>query len=74
MGKIRTRNQYQAEFVKCIQKFGGKYQTWEIFADFISMFACAISNGIDSISNREKKCICKLFANTQMKNRQSFLR
>ncbi len=49
MGKIRTRNQYQAEFVKCIQKFGGKYQTWEIFADFISMFACAISNGIDRV-------------------------
>ena len=49
MGKIRTRNQYQAEFVKCIQKFGGKYQTWEIFADFISMFACAISNGIDGV-------------------------
>lgn len=24
MGKIRTRNQHQAEFVKCIQKFGGK--------------------------------------------------
>ena len=49
MGKIRTRNQHQAEFVKCIQKFGGKYQTWEIFADFISMFACAISNGIDRV-------------------------
>lgn len=47
MGKIRTRNQHQAEFVKCIQKFGGKYQTWEIYADFISMFACAISNGIE---------------------------
>ena len=49
MGKIRTRNQYQAEFVKCIQKFGGKYQTWEIFADLISMFACAISYGIDRV-------------------------
>ena len=49
MGKIRTRNQHQAEFVKCIQKFGGKYQTWEIYADFISMFACAISNGIDRV-------------------------
>ena len=49
MGKIRTRNQHQAEFVKCIQKFGGKYQTWEINADFISMFACAISNGIDRV-------------------------
>ena len=43
------KNQHQAEFVKCIQKFGGKYQTWEIFADFISMFACAISNGIDRV-------------------------
>lgn len=49
MGKIRTRNQHQAEFVKCIQKFGSKYQTWEIYADFISMFACAISNGIDRV-------------------------
>lgn len=43
------KNQHQAEFVKCIQKFGGKYQTWEIFSDVISMFACAISNGIDRV-------------------------
>ena len=49
MSKNTHQSQHQAEFVKCMQKFGGKYQTWEIFADFIEMFACAVSNGIDRV-------------------------
>ena len=70
MGKIRTRNEHQAEFVKCIQKFGGKYQTWEIYADFISMFACAISNGIDRVHFKQREEMYMQIIRKYTKNEQ----
>ena len=48
------QKQKQNEFVNMIQQFRGKYQTWQIFADFITMFACAISNAVDK-THAEKR-------------------
>lgn len=36
-----------AEFSKLIQSMTGTHQLWEIWADFVTMAACAISNSVD---------------------------
>lgn len=42
------------EFSKLIQSMTGKHQLWEIWADFVTMSACCISNSVDS-GNRERR-------------------
>lgn len=42
------------EFSKLIQSMTGKHQLWEIWADFVTMAACCISNSVDS-GNRERR-------------------
>lgn len=42
------------EFSKLIQSMTGKHQLWEIWADFVTMAACCISNSVDSV-NRERR-------------------
>lgn len=64
------KNQYQAEFVKCIQKFGGKYQTWEIFSDFIALFACAISNSADKVHFKQREEMYMQIIRKYTKNEQ----
>lgn len=42
------------EFSKLIQSMAGKHQLWEIWADFVTVAACCISNSVDSV-NRERR-------------------
>ena len=65
------KNQHQAEFVKCIQKFGGKYQTWEVFSDFIALFACAISNSADKVHFKQREEMYMQIIRKYTKNEQS---
>ena len=36
------------EFSKLIQSMTGKHQLWEIWADFVTMAACCISNSVET--------------------------
>lgn len=65
------KNQHQAEFVKCIQKFGGKYQTWEVFSDYIALFACAISNSADKVHFKQREEMYMQIIRKYTKNEQS---
>lgn len=55
MAKIFA-NAAESEFVKLMNQFKSGFQTWEIWADFITMFACALSNAVDKehFEEREK--------------------
>lgn len=44
----------QKEFVKVMEKLTYRFQTWEVWQDFVVMFATAISNAIDTV-HREKR-------------------
>ena len=44
---VRVRGEDQKEFVKTISSLTGKYATWEIWSDFVTMTAICISNAID---------------------------
>lgn len=47
----------EKEFVEIIQSMTGRFQVWEIWADFITMAACSISNTVDKQHSeaREKR-------------------
>lgn len=44
------------EFIKLFNKLTYKYSSWEVWKDFVTIFACAISNAIDKtyFNEREK--------------------
>lgn len=44
----------QKEFVKVMEKLTYRFQTWEVWQDFVVMFATAISNAIDT-AHKEKR-------------------
>lgn len=54
---MAVMNDYKAEFEKTIHKLSGKYQTWQVWADWVFMFATALSQGLDYRENREKRYI-----------------
>ena len=41
---VRTRGGNQQEIVKLINRLDGKYSKWQIWNDFILMFATSIAN------------------------------
>ena len=41
------KNHLRSPFAKKISALSGRYATWEIWSDFITMFAIAISNSVD---------------------------
>lgn len=53
---IRHLNDDQKEFVKIMDKLAYRFQRWEIWRDFIIMFAISLSNAVDKIhaEKREK--------------------
>lgn len=44
----------QKEFIKVIEKLTNRFHTWEVWQDFVVMYAIAISNAIDTV-HREKR-------------------
>lgn len=49
-----ARDQYQKEIIKIFDSLQGKHSLWQIWGDFVTMAACAISNAVD-VSNRGKR-------------------
>lgn len=49
--KKATRNigEEQKEFIKIMDKLSYRFQRWEVWSDFITMFAASISNAFDKI-------------------------
>ncbi len=56
---VRTRGQQQADIVKLLNRLNGRYSKWEIWQDFITMFATSIANVFPGPlrESREKKYI-----------------
>ena len=46
-----------AEFEKTIHKLSGKYQTWQVWADWVLLFATSLSQALDFREDREKRYI-----------------
>ncbi len=46
---IRSVNDDQKEFIKAISSLSDRFNTWEIWSDFILMFATALSNAVDKV-------------------------
>ncbi len=44
-----------AEFEKAINRLSGKYQTWQVWADWVCVFATALSQSLDFREDREKR-------------------
>lgn len=44
----------QKEFIKVIEKLTNRFHTWEVWQDFVVMYAIAISNAVDTV-HREKR-------------------
>lgn len=51
---VYNMDQDQKDFIKEMEKLTYRFQTWEVWRDFVIMFAIAISNTIDSV-HREKR-------------------
>lgn len=53
---IITSTQYEKEFLSVFEKLTTKYQPWEVWRDFVTASACAISNSVDwaNFEEREK--------------------
>ena len=46
---IRYKSDDQKEFIKTMSSLSGRFNTWEIWSDFITMFATALSNAVDKV-------------------------
>ena len=53
---IRHIKDTQKDFVKAMEPLLNSRATWEVWSDFITMYAIALSNTVDKVhfSNREK--------------------
>lgn len=47
--------QARKEFMKAFQSLAGRWRSWDIWTDFITMTACAISNSVDQLHFDERE-------------------
>lgn len=52
---IRNIDKDQQEFVRTINKIAYRFQTWEVWSDFIVMFATALLNAVDKVHCEERE-------------------
>ncbi len=52
---IRMANQSQQECVKILSSLTGKYSTWQVWNDFITMTACSLANIIPNPKSEERE-------------------
>lgn len=57
---IEKRPDYRKAFLNTFQKLTYKHRSWDIWRDFIIMFACSLSNPVDKThyDEREKRYLC----------------
>ncbi len=49
------RGESQKNFAKLFESFGGKYSSWEVWKDFVTMTAISISNIVDTIHREQRE-------------------
>lgn len=52
---IEKRPNYRKEFLNTFQKLTYRYRAWDIWRDFIIMFACSLSNPVDKTHYEERE-------------------
>lgn len=59
---IEKRPDYRKEFLNAFQKLTYQHRAWDIWRDFIIMFACSLSNSMDKAhyDEREKRYLCTI--------------
>lgn len=50
-----VRDSHQREFIKIFNRLSGKYSRWEIWSDFVTLSAIAISNTVDKANAAERE-------------------
>lgn len=66
-----TKNDWEKEFLKTFNRLTQKYRAWDVWRDFIIMYACALSNPFDkkNFDAREKRYL--KIINKYSKNEQA---
>ena len=57
MAKKRVTGAEKSVFAKTLLNLSQRYHTWEVWSDFIVMFACAISNAVDKTHAEEREAM-----------------
>jgi len=52
-----TSNTHRKEFIKMFRALTNRWNVWDIWSDFVSMFACAISNGVDKSHYEQREAV-----------------
>ena len=62
------------EFLRVFRQLTYRHRSWDVWSDFITMFACALSNPVDKnhFDEREKSYICGLSKDTTNRNSRCF--
>ncbi len=55
MGQVRMKDACQQRCVKLLEQLNGKYSTWELWNDFITMTACAYANVAPNPKREERE-------------------
>lgn len=57
---IEKQSDYRKEFLKTFQKLTYQHRAWDIWRDFVIMFACSLSNPVDKThyDERERRYLC----------------
>lgn len=57
---VEERSDYRKEFLKTFQKLTYQHRAWDIWRDFVIMFACSLSNPVDKThyDERERRYLC----------------
>lgn len=50
-----VKDNHQKEFIKIFNRLSGKYSRWEIWSDFVTLSAIAISNTVDKVNAAERE-------------------
>lgn len=56
-GKPVQQQDYEKEFLKVFNRLTYRHRAWDIWKDFITMFACAISNAVDKSHYDEREAL-----------------
>lgn len=51
----RLRGESQKNFAKLLESFAGKYSSWEVWKDFVTMSAISISNIVDTLHREQRE-------------------
>lgn len=53
---VRSKSQQaRKDFLKTFQSLTGRWRSWDIWADFVTMIACTISNSVDGLHYNERE-------------------